>query len=88
MLVTLMRSYVRTGLQDHKGSTCLQEKERCERLGGYFDEDGYLNGQLSVTRAIGDWHMKKEKLVIAEPDVRQMVLTDNDEFTGSKLCFH
>ncbi|MFS7930055.1 putative protein-serine/threonine phosphatase [Helianthus anomalus] len=36
--------------QDHRGSTCLQEKERCERLGGYFDEDGYLNGQLSVTR--------------------------------------
>ncbi|MFS7908323.1 putative protein-serine/threonine phosphatase [Helianthus anomalus] len=65
---------------DHRGSTCLQEKERCERLGGYFDEDGYLNGQLSVTRALGDWHMKKEKLVIAEPDVRQMVLTDNDEF--------
>ncbi|KAI3826287.1 hypothetical protein L1987_00333 [Smallanthus sonchifolius] len=66
--------------QDHRGSTCLHEKERCERLGGYFDEDGYLNGQLGVTRALGDWHMKKDKFLIAEPDVRQMVLTDNDEF--------
>ncbi|KAI3683692.1 hypothetical protein L1987_84205 [Smallanthus sonchifolius] len=66
--------------EDHRGSTCLHEKERCERLGGYFDEDGYLNGQLGVTRALGDWHMKKEKLLIAEPDVRQMVLTDDDEF--------
>ncbi|KAI7747360.1 hypothetical protein M8C21_007993 [Ambrosia artemisiifolia] len=66
--------------QDHRGSTCLQEKERCERLGGYFDGEGYLNGQLGVTRALGDRYMKKEKMLIAEPDVRQMVLTDNDEF--------
>ncbi|KAI7735261.1 hypothetical protein M8C21_021589 [Ambrosia artemisiifolia] len=66
--------------QDHRGLTCLQEKERCERLGGYFDEEGYLNGQLGVTRALGDWYMKKEKMLIAEPDVRQIVLTDNDEF--------
>lgn len=66
--------------QDHRGSTCLQEKERCERLGGYFDEDGYLNGQLGVTRALGDWYMKKDNLLIAEPDVRQIVMTDTDEF--------
>ncbi|XP_076902499.1 putative protein phosphatase 2C 47 [Bidens hawaiensis] len=65
--------------QDHRGSTC-EEKERCERLGGYFDQDGYLNGQLGVTRALGDWHMKNSKVLTAEPDVRQMVLTDNDEF--------
>ncbi|KAI7753188.1 hypothetical protein M8C21_030923, partial [Ambrosia artemisiifolia] len=66
--------------QDHRGSTCLQEKERCERLGGFFDGEGYLNGQLAVTRALGDRYMKKDKMLIAEPDVRQMVLTDNDEF--------
>ncbi|XP_076898671.1 putative protein phosphatase 2C 47 [Bidens hawaiensis] len=65
--------------QDHRGSTC-EEKERCERLGGYFDQDGYLNGQLGVTRALGDWHMKNDKVLTSEPDVRQMVLTDNDEF--------
>ncbi|KAD5803242.1 hypothetical protein R6Q59_024503 [Mikania micrantha] len=66
--------------QDHRGLTCLHEKERCEQLGGYFDEDGYLNGQLGVTRSLGNWHMKKEKVLIAEPDVKQMVMTDNDEF--------
>ncbi|KAK9058700.1 hypothetical protein SSX86_023542 [Deinandra increscens subsp. villosa] len=66
--------------QDHTGLACLQEKERCQRLGGYFDTEGYLNGQLGVTRALGDWYMKKEKLLIAEPDVRRIALTDNDEF--------
>ncbi|RYQ89463.1 hypothetical protein Ahy_B09g096092 isoform C [Arachis hypogaea] len=58
-------------------------RRRVEELGGYI-EDGYLNGVLSVTRALGDWDMKLPKgsssPLIAEPEFRQMVLTEDDEF--------
>nr|XP_043639580.1 probable protein phosphatase 2C 2 [Erigeron canadensis] len=68
--------------QDHRPS-CLQEKKRVEELGGFF-EDGYLNGELAVTRALGDWHMKKSSPnsspLIAEPEVKQMMLSEDDEF--------
>ncbi|PON43195.1 Protein phosphatase [Parasponia andersonii] len=59
------------------------ERRRVEELGGYID-DGYLNGVLSVTRALGDWDMKfprgSPSPLIAEPEFRQMVLTEDDEF--------
>ncbi|KAM7271568.1 hypothetical protein ACFE04_030782 [Oxalis oulophora] len=42
--------------QDHKPSY-LPERNRVEELGGYF-ENGYLNGYLAVTRALGDWDFK------------------------------
>ncbi|PPS14972.1 hypothetical protein GOBAR_AA05623 [Gossypium barbadense] len=47
------------------------ERRRVEELGGFID-DGYLNGVLSVSRALGDWDMKSPKglpsPLIAEPD--------------------
>ncbi|XP_017634774.1 probable protein phosphatase 2C 49 isoform X1 [Gossypium arboreum] len=59
------------------------ERRRVEELGGFID-DGYLNGVLSVSRALGDWDMKLPKgsssPLIAEPEVRQVVLTEDDEF--------
>lgn len=59
------------------------EKERVEELGGFVD-GGYLNGVLSVSRALGDWDMKlphgSPSPLIAEPECRQMVLTEEDEF--------
>lgn len=59
------------------------ERRRVEELGGYI-EDGYLNGVLSITRALGDWDMKLPRgspsPLIAEPEFRQMVLTEDDEF--------
>ena len=70
--------------QDHRPSY-LQEKKRVEELGGYF-EDGYLNGELAVTRALGDRHMKSpsgsnsKSPLIAEPEMTQWVLSDDDEF--------
>ncbi|GKV29521.1 hypothetical protein SLEP1_g38446 [Rubroshorea leprosula] len=68
--------------QDHK-PTYLPECIRVEKLGGTID-DGYLNGYLSVTRALGDWELKlplgKESPLIAEPDVNQVMLTEDDEF--------
>ncbi|XWS38896.1 hypothetical protein CRYUN_Cryun18bG0002500 [Craigia yunnanensis] len=67
--------------QDHRPSY-LPERKRVEELGGYID-DGYL-GYLSVTRALGDWDLKfplgSASPLIAEPDVRQIVLTEDDEF--------
>ncbi|KAI3737858.1 hypothetical protein L2E82_27872 [Cichorium intybus] len=68
--------------QDHRPSY-LEEKKRVEELGGYF-EDGYLNGELAVTRALGDWHMKlpvgSNSPLIAKPEVSQTVLSEDDEF--------
>nr|XP_043637876.1 probable protein phosphatase 2C 49 [Erigeron canadensis] len=68
--------------EDHRPSY-LEEKTRVEALGGFI-EDGYLNGELAVTRALGDWYMKSpigsESPLTAKPDVKQMVLTEDDEF--------
>ncbi|CAL5353268.1 unnamed protein product [Camellia sinensis] len=68
---------------DHR-PTCLSERKRVEDLGGYFDNDGYLNGDLGVTRALGDWYMKfpigSSSPLIAEPEFQHTVLTEDDEF--------
>lgn len=68
--------------RDHK-PCCGEERSRIEALGGFVD-DGYLNGQLGVARALGDWHMEGLKGVgcplSAEPEVRQFLLTEEDEF--------
>lgn len=68
--------------RDHKPS-CILEKSRIEALGGFVD-DGYLNGQLGVARAIGNWHIKGLKgancPLSAEPEVKQALLTEEDEF--------
>ena len=68
--------------QDHK-PTYLPERKRVEGLGGYV-EDIYLNGYLSVTRALGDWDFKAPfgpaSPLIAEPDVQQVALSEDDEF--------
>ncbi|RDY09332.1 putative protein phosphatase 2C 13, partial [Mucuna pruriens] len=67
---------------DHRPSY-LPERRRVEESGGFID-DGYLNGYLSVTRALGDWYMKfpigAASPLIAEPDVRLVTLTEDDEF--------
>ncbi|KAJ4727876.1 Protein phosphatase 2C-like protein [Melia azedarach] len=59
------------------------ERRRVEELGGFVD-DGYLNGVLSVSRALGDWDMKLPRgspsPLIAEPEFQQVVLTEDDEF--------
>ena len=68
--------------QDHR-PIYAPERQRVESSGGYID-DGYLNGVLSVSRALGDWDMKLPRgspsPLIAEPEFRQAVLTEDDEF--------
>jgi len=68
--------------RDHRAN----HAEECERVaasGGYI-EDGYLNGVLSVTRALGDWDMKTPDCstspLIAEPEFQQAMLSEDDEF--------
>ncbi|XP_010270505.1 PREDICTED: probable protein phosphatase 2C 27 isoform X2 [Nelumbo nucifera] len=67
---------------DHKPN-CTSERLRIEKLGGII-YDGYLNGQLSVARALGDWHMKGPKgsacPLSAEPELKETVLSEEDEF--------
>jgi protein phosphatase 2C family protein 2/3 len=68
--------------QDHRPNYA-SERRRVEELGGYID-DGYLNGVLSVTRALGDWDMKLPRgsasPLIADPEFRRVDLTEDDEF--------
>ncbi|EPS67944.1 hypothetical protein M569_06828, partial [Genlisea aurea] len=69
--------------RDHK-AVCLDEQRRIEASGGYV-YDGYLNGQLNVARALGDWHMEGLKChdggpLTAEPELMTRKLTSEDEF--------
>ncbi|VVA97967.1 unnamed protein product [Arabis nemorensis] len=70
---------------DHK-STFEPERRRVEDLGGYFEGE-YLYGDLAVTRALGDWSIKRMSPLgrslsplISDPDIQQMILTEEDEF--------
>ncbi|KAK8655032.1 hypothetical protein V6N13_107624 [Hibiscus sabdariffa] len=71
--------------KDHR-PCCMRERIRIESLGGFID-DGYLNGQLGVTRALGDWHLEGMKEMgervgplSAEPELKMITLTKEDEF--------
>lgn len=71
--------------KDHR-PCCKKERMRIESLGGYID-DGFLNGELGVTRALGDWHLEGMKgggerggPLSAEPELKLMTLTKDDEF--------
>ncbi|XVE87556.1 hypothetical protein DITRI_Ditri18aG0127100 [Diplodiscus trichospermus] len=68
--------------KDHKPN-CTSERLRIEKLGGVI-YDGYLNGQLSVARALGDWHIKGSKgsksPLSCEPELEEILLTEEDEF--------
>ncbi|XP_050214186.1 probable protein phosphatase 2C 27 [Mercurialis annua] len=70
--------------KDHR-PCCTRERKRVESLGGYV-EDGYLNGLLGVTRALGNWHLEGMKVkgmggpLSAEPELKLITLTKEDEF--------
>ncbi|XP_044469427.1 probable protein phosphatase 2C 47 [Mangifera indica] len=68
--------------KDHKPNVT-SERLRIEKLGGVII-DGYLNGQLSVARALGDWHIKGTKgsncPLSSEPELEEIILTEEDEF--------
>lgn len=62
------------------------EKARISAAGGFVDF-GRVNGNLALSRAIGDFEFKKsaelspeQQIVTAYPDVTVHELTDDDEF--------
>jgi len=64
----------------------LRKGRRIESLGGYID-DGYLNGQLGVTHALGNCHLQGMKEIngkggplSVEPELILITLTKEDEF--------
>lgn len=64
----------------------LGEKARIMAAGGFVDF-GRVNGNLALSRAIGDFEFKKSadlspeaQIVTAYPDVITHDITDNDEF--------
>ncbi|PHH70762.1 hypothetical protein CDD82_6930 [Ophiocordyceps australis] len=71
--------------QDHKPQL-EQEKNRIQIAGGFVDF-GRVNGNLALSRAIGDFEFKKsadlppeQQIVTALPDVEVHELSDEDEF--------
>ncbi|QPH05735.1 hypothetical protein C2857_003715 [Epichloe festucae Fl1] len=71
--------------QDHKPQL-ENEKNRITAAGGFVDF-GRVNGNLALSRAIGDFEFKKsaelppeQQIVTAFPDVDEHDLTDEDEF--------
>jgi len=62
------------------------EKDRITKAGG-FVSDGRINGNLNLSRALGDFEYKKndslkpkEQLVISYPDIKTFTLSPNAEF--------
>lgn len=71
--------------QDHKPELD-KERERIQKAGGYIT-DGRINGNLNLSRALGDLEYKRnsdlgpgEQLISAVPDIQKRTLTADDEF--------
>ncbi|KAH8821026.1 phosphatase 2C-domain-containing protein [Xylogone sp. PMI_703] len=71
---------------DHKPQNEAGEKARITAAGGFVDF-GRVNGNLALSRAIGDFEFKKsaelapeQQIVTAYPDVTIHEITDDDEF--------
>ena len=67
-------------------SPFIGEKARISAAGGFVDF-GRVNGNLALSRAIGDFEFKKsaelspeQQIVTAYPDVTVHELSDDDEF--------
>jgi serine/threonine protein phosphatase PrpC len=65
---------------------CVGEKARITAAGGFVDY-GRVNGNLALSRAIGDFEFKKsaelapeQQIVTAYPDVTVHNISDDDEF--------
>jgi len=70
--------------EDHKPDNDL-ERDRIQKANGYI-VDGRINGNLNLSRAIGDLEYKKndelqvhEQLIVAVPEIKQRTLSSDDE---------
>lgn len=73
-------------LQLQGSNSCIGEKARICAAGGFVDF-GRVNGNLALSRAIGDFEFKKsadlspeQQIVTAFPDVVAHTISDDDEF--------
>ncbi|XP_003541274.1 probable protein phosphatase 2C 27 [Glycine max] len=71
--------------KDHR-PLCIKERKRIKSLGGYID-NGYLNSQLGVTHALGNWNLQGMKEIngmggpfSVESKLKLITLTKEDEF--------
>mmetsp|Transcript_11781 Transcript_11781/g.13575 ORF Transcript_11781/g.13575 Transcript_11781/m.13575 type:complete len:433 (+) Transcript_11781:75-1373(+) len=72
--------------EDHK-PTDSNEHARIKAAGGFVNEQGRVNGNLNLSRAIGDLRYKgndeldrADQIISAQPDVRVFNITSNDYF--------
>jgi len=63
------------------------EMERIKKAGGFVNQFGRVNGNLNLSRSIGDLKYKQvpnigpaDQMITAEPDIKSVVLNENDEF--------
>ncbi|CBJ28912.1 conserved unknown protein [Ectocarpus siliculosus] len=71
---------------DHKPMS-VTEKRRIEGAGGFVNAAGRVNGNLNLSRSIGDLKYKANKglppadqMITAEPDLKSVEVTDEDRF--------
>ena len=72
--------------EDHKPSQDI-ERKRIEDAGGFINDVGRVNGNLNLTRSLGDLKYKQvpnvaraDQIITGEPDITVTELTDDDEF--------
>lgn len=69
--------------KDHRIKTNLEERERVKSEGGTFDGEGYLSGNLAVSRAFGNWDVSsgmKLQGLSSVPEIYVHNITHEDEF--------
>jgi serine/threonine protein phosphatase PrpC len=71
---------------DHKPAHIV-EKRRIENAGGYINQVGRINGNLNLSRSLGDLKYKAvlgldpaEQMITAEPDITITPMVPSDEF--------
>lgn len=71
---------------DHKPQDEV-ELNRIKKAGGFVTDQGRVNGNLNLSRCIGDLKYKidksipaSEQIITAEPDILKFKITDEDEF--------
>lgn len=85
--VVLCRNGVAEAMSfDHKPMDEIEMK-RISKAGGFVNQFGRVNGNLNLSRSIGDLKYKQipnlspaEQMITAEPDIKSVTLNDHDEF--------
>jgi len=84
LVIDCEKSMVKFHTQDHKPIN-FEEQRRVERTGGHISEDNRVNGDLAVSRAMGDYPLKSipntplnKQPISAEPEISSFELIEKD----------